>query len=58
MKCGRAIHVDVMVRGIYSGKSDCLVLPRNWSFHGKLAKKRHVFGLEGSQQPRKDAACL
>ena len=52
MKCGRAIHVDVMVRGIYSGKSDCLV------FHGKLAKKRHVFGLKDSQQPREDAACL
>ena len=35
-----------------------LVLPRNWLFHGKLAKKRHVFGLKGSQQPRKYAACL
>ena len=26
-------------RGVYSGKSDCLVLPKNKSFYGKPAKK-------------------
>ena len=25
-------------RGVYSGKSDCLVLPKSKSFYGKLAK--------------------
>ena len=25
-------------RGVYSGKSDCLVLPKNLAFYGKPAK--------------------
>ena len=30
--------IENNVRGVYSGKSDCLVLPKSQSFDGKPAK--------------------
>ena len=46
--------LDGIDRGVYSGKSDCLVLLKNWSFFRKTGKKRHVFGLKSAQKPMKE----
>ena len=35
--------LHMQIRGVYSGKSDCLVLPKNKSFYGKPAKMSCVW---------------
>ena len=56
-------------RGVYSGKSDCLVLPKNKSFYGKpaktvmfldwkVAKNLWRSRVSTKQRPDLDSACL
>ena len=43
-----------LTRGVYSGKSGCLVLPKNVVVLRKTCKDRHVFKLKSGQKSMKE----
>ena len=47
-------HLGPFSRGVYSEKSDCLVLPKKQVVLRKTGKNRHVSGLKTGQKPMKE----